>query len=61
MTKQELKEAVKKELGLYNWNTMYINSWSDEQAALRRNKEIEDNIKKIDGGWEMFLEIQKER
>ena len=61
MTKQELKEAVKKELGLYNWNTMYINSWSDEQAALRRNREIEENIKKIDGGWEMFLEIQKER
>ena len=61
MTKQELKEVVKKELGLYNWNTMYINSWSDEQAALRRNREIEENIKNIDGGWEMFLEIQKER
>ena len=61
MTKQELKEAVKKELGLYNWNTMYINNWSDEQAALRRNREIEENIKQIEGGWDMFLEIQKER
>jgi hypothetical protein len=60
MTKEELREAVKKEAGLYNRNVMYINSWSDAQAAMRRNKEIEDSIKKIEGGWEMFQEMEKE-